>query len=62
MSGIGRNVQVLVDVVLSSGVITAGIKVKGTNWGDYFIHDNTISAWKVFSDKIIIGDHTGMTV
>jgi hypothetical protein len=59
MSGIGRNVQVLLDVVLSSGEITAGIKVKGTNWGDYFIHDSTISTWKVFSDKIIIGDHTG---
>ena len=59
MSGIGRNVQVKLAVALSSGVIDAGIKVKGANWGDYFIYDNTISNWKVFSNKIIVGDHTG---
>ena len=55
---IGRCPVFLLEVALSTGGNATNITVKGSNWGDYFIYDDTIKNWRSFSNRIIIGDHT----
>jgi hypothetical protein len=56
----GSSLLVLLDVQLKSGEYESNITIKGSNWGDYFIYDNTIGTWVVLSDKIILGSHTAL--
>ena len=60
MSGIGSAVLVLLDVQLQSGQYETNIKVKGENYGDYFIYDNDAKTWAVMNNKIILGQHTSL--
>ena len=60
MPGIGSSVLVLLDVQLQSGQYETNIKVKGENYGDYFIYDNDARTWVVMNNKIILGAHTSL--
>ena len=53
----GRCDLTLIDVALSEGGNATNIKVKGKKWSEYFVYDNKINDWRVFSHRILLGDH-----
>jgi len=56
--GIGRSPLVRLSVAVQSGGYATNIRVKGENWGDYFIYDDVASSWITLSNKIVLGNHT----
>lgn len=49
----------LIDVALPEGGNATNIKVKGKGRSEYFVYDNIINDWRVFSQRILLGDHPG---
>ena len=56
--GIGRSPVVRLSVAVQSGGYATNIRVKGENWGDFFIYDDELSSWITLSNKIVLGNHT----
>jgi len=57
----GKCALTLIAVSLPQGGNASNIKVKGKNWGDYFVYDDDdkVRDWVVFSKRILLGDHAG---